>query len=285
MKINRISPQSHGYLRILTNIAKVPEKLYFIGQLPETRIPSVAVVGSRKPTNYGKEVTYQLAYDLAKRGVVIISGLALGVDGIAHQAALDVGGATIAVLANGVDSVHPSSHKTLADRITQTGGAIISEYEPGMTARGFQFLARNRIVSGLSDAVIVTEAAIRSGTLSTVSHALEQGKEVFVVPGNITSPMSSGCNSLIKQGAHLITSAEDVLEVIGPELLENQATLALGSNELEAKIIELLQKGVRDGDELQQLAEADISEFSVALTMMEINGLVRALGANQWTLK
>jgi len=285
MKINRISPQSHGYLRILTNIAKVPEKLYFIGQLPETRIPSVAVVGSRKPTNYGKEVTYQLAYDLAKRGVVIISGLALGVDGIAHQAALDVGGATIAVLANGVDLVHPSSHKTLADRITQTGGAIISEYEPGMTARDFQFLARNRIVSGLSDAVIVTEAAIRSGTLSTVSHALEQGKEVFVVPGNITSPMSSGCNSLIKQGAHLITSAEDVLEVIGPELLENQATLALGSNELEAKIIELLQKGVRDGDELQQLAEADISEFSVALTMMEINGLVRALGANQWTLK
>lgn len=162
---------------------------------------------------------------------------------------------------------------------------MISEYEPITEARDFQFLERNRIVSGLSDAVIVTEAASRSGTLSTVMHALEQGREVFVVPGNITSPMSAGCNNLIKQGAHPITCAQDVLEIIAPDLLQPQTSLALGSNPQESKIISLLQSGIRDGDELQLLSELDASEFSMTLTTMEISGTIRALGGNQWTLR
>jgi len=285
MKINNILPQDSKYLQIIDTIAKSPKRLYFIGKLPEKRLPTVAIVGSRKPTAYGREVTHKLAYDLARKGIIIISGLALGVDGIAHRAALEAGGTTLAVMANSVDVIYPATHENLAKDIINSGGAIISEYEPITEARDFQFLERNRIVSGLSDAVIVTEAAIRSGTISTVTHALEQGREVFVVPGNITSPMSAGCNSLIKQGAHPITCAEDVLEVVAPNLLQPQAMLALGNNEFESKIIELLQSGVRDGDELQILSKIDAIEFSKTLTMMEISGTIRALGGNQWTLK
>jgi len=285
MNINSISPLKHKYLQIIDTIANKPKRLYFIGQLPTERRPTVAIVGTRKPTAYGKEVTYQLAYDLAKRGVIIISGNALGVDGIAHRAALDAGGTTIAVLACGLNHMYPAAHKTLATDIIRSGGAIISEYEPEVEARDFQFLARNRIVSGLSDAVIVTEAASRSGTLATVNHALDQNREVFVVPGNITSPMSAGCNALLKQGAHPVTRADDILDIIAPDLIESQAFLPLGSTPLESKIIGLIQAGIRDGDQLQQESGADISEFSQALTMMEITGTIRALGGNQWTLR
>lgn len=285
MKINRISPLNHKYLQIVGTIANSPKKLHFMGKLPNRRIPTVAIVGTRKPTSYGKEVTYKLASDLASHGVVIVSGLAIGVDSIAHRAALDIGGITIAIVANGVDIIYPAANQRLAKDILDNNGAIISEYEPGVEARNYQFLERNRIVSGLSDAVIVTEAAIRSGTMSTATHALEQGRDVFVVPGNITSPMSAGCNNLIKQGAHPITCIEDVLEVIAPSLLQPQTALPLGSTPLESKIINLLQSGIRDGDELQIMSKSDSSEFSQTITMMEITGTIRGVGGNQWTLR
>lgn len=285
MKINKITPLDNNYLKIIDTIAKPPKKLYFIGKLPDSRIPSVAIVGTRKPTSYGREVTYKLAYDLAKKGVVIISGLALGVDGIAHKATLEAGGTALVVLANGLDTIYPASHRDIANKIVEGGGIVLSEYEPDVTPRKYQFLQRNRLISGLSDAIIITEASISSGTMSTATYALEQGKEVFVVPGNITSPLSAGCNKLIKQGANPITCAEDVLEIIAPDLLELQASLPLGNNALETKIISLLQSGVRDGDTLHEQTEAPISEFSQTMTLMEINGTIRALGGNQWTLK
>lgn len=285
MKINEIPPLDNKFLQVISTIDQSPKRLYFRGKLPAKRMTSVAIVGSRKPTAYGREVTTQLANSLARRGIIIISGLALGVDSIAHRSAIDAGGITIAVLANGVDIIYPAAHHGLARDILSSGGAIISEYEPGVRAMSHQFLERNRIVSGLSDAIIVTEAATRSGTLSTAAHALNQGREVFVVPGNITSPLSAGCNNLIKQGAHPITCADDVLEVIAPDLLRPQAILPLGGNKLESKIIQLIQSGIRDGDELQILSQAEISEFSTAVTMLEISGIVRALGGNQWTLK
>lgn len=244
----------------------------------------MAIVGTRKPTSYGKEVTARFAGELARKGIVIVSGLALGVDGIAHRAALEAGGTTLAVLANGLPEIYPATHKSLAEEILKSGGAIISEYEPHTSARPHFFLERNRIVSGLADAIIITEAAARSGTMNTAAHALDQGKEVFVVPGNITSPMSSGCNQLIKQGATPLISSEDVLAIIAPDLLTSQTTLPLGSNELETAIIQLITEGVRDGDELQQKVEASATELSTALTMLEINGTIRNLGANQWTL-
>lgn len=253
--------------------------------MPAGRKVSAAIVGSRKPTAYGKEVTHQLAYELAAKGVIIISGLALGVDGLAHRAALEAGGTTIAVLANGLPDIYPRAHSDLAQSIIARGGAVISEYEPGVEARGFQFLERNRLVSGLADAVIITEAAARSGTLNTAAHALEQGREVFVVPGNITSPLSRGCNALLRQGATPVTSVQDILEVIAPDLLRPQTSLALGSTPLESKILQLLLAGVRDGDELQRQSGATAASFSQALTMLEINGTIRPLGGNQWSMK
>jgi DNA processing protein len=140
-------------------------------------------------------------------------------------------------------------------------------------------------VSGLSDAVLITEAASRSGTLNTAAHALEQGRDVFVVPGNITSPMSAGCNQLLKQGATPVTCVEDILEVLAPQLLTEQTQLTLGSTPEEVLIITLLQNGVRDGDELQRKSEVEPSALSMTLTMLELNGTIRALGANQWTLR
>lgn len=285
MKINTLSPGNNNYTQILTSIAVVPKTLYYLGTMPSKRLPSVAMVGTRKPTPYGKEVTSRLAGELASRGIVIVSGMALGVDGIAHQAAINAGGVTIAVQANGLDRLYPSSHRQLGETIIKTGGAIISEYEPGTPGYPNQFLERNRIVSGLSDAILITEAAAHSGTLNTASHALEQGREVFVVPGNITSPLSAGCNQLLRQGAIPVTRVEDILEVIAPDLLQPQTQLALGDNPAQAAILAQLQQGIRDGDELQRLSGVSAAEFATELTMLEINGLVRSLGANQWTLR
>lgn len=285
MKINRISPDEHNFLQSIGSIAKKPKALYYTGTLPESRRHTVAIVGTRKPTAYGREVTAMLASELAKKGIVIISGLALGVDAIAHTAALDAGGTTIAVLANGLPDIQPSTNRQLAERILANNGAILTEYDEGTPALSHQFLARNRIVSGLSDAVIITEAAARSGTLNTAAHAIEQGRELFVVPGNITSAMSLGCNSLIKQGATPVTSVDDILEVIAPELLSGQATLFVTNNPLERKVLELLRGGLRSGDDVQQQIGCSATDLSTALTMLELGGAIRALGANQWTLR
>lgn len=285
MKINQIRPQDNKFTQIITSIAQVPKTLYYIGELPTERRPTVAIVGTRKPTRYGVEVTQRFAGELASKGVVIISGLALGVDAIAHRAALDAGGTTLAMQANGLAKLAPSSNRQLGEDIVQNGGAIISEYAPDESPRLWRFLERNRIVSGLSDAILITEASAQSGTMSTAKHALEQGREVFVVPGNITSPLSMGCNLLIKQGALPVTRVEDILEVIAPQLLKPQTQLALGDNPAQTAILQHLQAGVRDGDELQQLAGIPAGDFASELTMMEISGLVRSLGANQWTMR
>lgn len=283
MKINRINPDKHKYLQITDSIANKPKALYYIGKLPEERLPTVAIVGTRKPSAYGKEVAHRIAYDLARQGIVVVSGLALGIDSIAHRAALEAGGITLAVLGNSLDLIYPRSHNELANEITQRG-AILSEYEPPTSPRGYRFLERNRIVSGLSDAVIVIEAASRSGTLNTASHALEQGRELFAVPGNITSPLSAGCNALIRQGAHPLLSSKDILDLLAPTKHVHQQSLALGDTPLEAQILQLLGQGLRDGDILQQKTSATPADFSHTLTMLEIKGHIRALGANNWTI-
>lgn len=285
MKINCTSPQDNKYTSLLSNIVKPPKSLYYIGVLPNERLPTVAIVGSRKPTKYGNEVTERFARELAQRGVVIISGLAIGVDGIAHTTALEAKGLTLAVLGNGLPYIYPSTHTELAKRIVNQGGAIVTEYEEGRPVMSHQFLERNRIVSGLADAILITEAAARSGTLNTAAHALEQGKEVFVVPGNITSPMSVGCNQLLKQGARVATSVDDILEVIAPNLLSAQQSLALGNTPLETSVLEQLKSGVRDGDEIQTILGCTATDLSVALTMLELAGTIRALGGNQWTIR
>jgi DNA processing protein len=284
-KINSFLPQNHPYTQQIISIANSPKRLWLDGILPSTRVPSVVIVGTRKPTPYGKEVTYQLSYELAKRGVVIISGLALGVDGIAHQAALDAGGRTIAVLPTPIESIHPRMHRELAERIALNGGALLSEYGAEDPVFKANFVARNRIVTALSDGLLITEAAVRSGTLTTARFALEQGKPVMVVPGNITSPLSIGCNSLLKVGAAPITDVDDVLHELGLRDTTRQAALPLGANHEEAIILALLHSGVRDGDELHQKSNLTAALFNQTMTMLEINGAIRSLGANQWAIR
>ena len=291
MKINKIRPDEHNFTQILSNIADPPKSLCYIGKLPENNPPVVAIVGARKPTPYGTEVTQRIAYDLAKKGVVIVSGLALGIDAIAHKATLEAGGTTIGIVVNALPDISPRSNLALARSIVAQGGAIVSERaegDGGLIAK-WSFLERNRLVSGVADAVIITEATAKSGTLNTAGHALMQGKELFAVPGNITSPLSEGCNNILKQGAHPLTEARDVLEIIAPHLLGrtqgSQTQLLLGDTPAENTILQLLMTGVRDGEQLQQQSDLAPADFATALTMLEINGLIKPLGANQWTIR
>lgn len=285
MKINNISPLKNSYLKIVLDIAKPPKSLWYIGKLPEHRQPTIAIVGTRKPTAYGRQVTERLASELASRGVVVISGLALGVDAIAHQATLDAGGTTIAVLASALPEIRPLTNRALGERIVAQGGAIISESDGEEPIGRWSFVIRNRIVAGIADAVLITEASAHSGSLNTAMHALEQGKDVFVVPGNITSPSSAGCNLLLKQGAIPVTEVGDIIERIMPETAAQQTQLAFGANETEAAIITALKDGLRDGDEIQQTTGIDSKELSMAMTMLELKGAIKSLGANQWMLR
>lgn len=289
MEINRICPDEHIFTQRLASIANPPKSLCFMGTLPTSGAPVVAIVGSRKPSAYGREVTEQLASDLAKAGCIIVSGLALGIDGIAQRAALEAGGTVIGVIPNELPDISPQTNYKLAMNIIKNGGAILSEWKKGdgKVVNRWSFLERNRLVSGLADAVIITEAAERSGTLNTAAHALSQGRDVFAVPGNITSPLSAGCNALLKQGAYPVTEAKDILQIIAPEQLKkpDQNQLPLGSSPEETIIINLIASGVRSGDQLQQQSGLSASNFSTALTMLEINGVIKPLGANNWMLK
>lgn len=249
--------------------------------------PRVAIVGTRMVTTYGQAVTARLARELAAHGVVIISGLAIGIDGIAHTAALDADGFTIAVLPTPVEQIYPRSHQALAQRIIDNQGALVSEYPDKSPLYKTSFVARNRIVAGLADALLITEAAENSGTMHTATFALRQGLTVFTVPGNITSPTSAGTNNLIKQGATPVTQASDILDNLKlamPETFISMTKRVQGSNSDEQLLIELMENGVTDGNELLRQSQLDVSRFNHHMTMMEITAKIRALGANQWGL-
>lgn len=281
---SKVKTEQNEYLVGLVNIPDQVLSVRYLGKIPEKRLPTVAIVGSRKPTSYGKEITLRLARELAERGVVIVSGLALGHDALAHRGALDGGGITIGVVGHGLDTVYPRANEKLYDEIIEKGGAILSEYANDFGIYPVNFLQRNRIVAGLADVVVVVEANLRSGTLNTAAHALEQGREVMAVPGNITSPLSAGCNALIKQGAAPVTCVEDILEKLNmTEIVVEKLKPKL--NPHESKIYDLIKSGVIDGDKIQNKAKLSASDFSVAITMMEINGIVINLGANTFALK
>lgn len=268
----------------LRHIAQPPRALFGLGA--ELHIlqehPKVAIVGSRMPTAYGKQVTQKLAGELARAGVVILSGLALGVDSLAHQAALEVGGRTVAILPADLNHIYPHRHTELARRIVQNGGMLLSEYENCSRPHKSHFIARNRIIAALADIVIVTEAALKSGSLHTAQFALEQGREVMAVPGLITNPLAAGCNNLLRSGAAIATDSRDVLHLLG--LDAPQTRLPVGDTPQQQAIITALAQGAHDGAELLAHTKLDTSEFSQALTLLEVQGQVRPLGNNQWGL-
>jgi DNA processing protein len=270
---------------ILRQIPSPPKQLFWLGVHPNTLIsqPRVAIVGSRKVSAYGRTVTERLAGELARLGVVIVSGLALGVDAVAHQATLDAGGLTMAVLPTNLDSIYPASHFNLARQIIASGGGLISEYPPGTEAFPSNFIARNRLVSGLADVLLITEAAKNSGTMHTAGFALEQGRTVMAVPGNINSPGSEGCNNLIKAGATPVTATEDVLFVLGLRSGAGEQTSIFRGTDNEQKIFDLIRRGVADQEEIAVAARLEGPALSAALTMLEINGYIRA-ERGSWTL-
>jgi DNA processing protein len=286
MKVKKLTLTSKEFPEILKNIPQPPQKLYAIGELTSLlNLPRVAVVGSRKVTPYGRHVTQNLAYELARSGVVIISGLALGVDSIAHEACLEAGGKTIAVLPTSLDNMYPSSHRHLAKRIIENGGALVSEYESGMPGLKQNFIERNRLVSGLSEGVLIPEAAIKSGTLHTANFALDQGKTVMAVPGNITSQTSEGTNNLLKSGAVLVTEIEDIFQALKLERLGQQKELPLAANQAEQSILSMITQGITDGSLLLTKSGLTPSEFNQTLTMLEITGKIAPLGAGNWGIR
>ncbi|HSX44607.1 MAG TPA: DNA-processing protein DprA [Candidatus Saccharimonadales bacterium] len=284
MIVNTLKLNSKFLPTEFRHIANPPKQLFYRGNLENfANLPRLAVVGSRKASPYGRAVTIKIVSDLASRGIVIISGLALGIDSIAHQAALDADGCTVAVLACGVERIYPKSHYHLANRILQSGGVIISEYPEETEPLGYQFIARNRIISGLSDAVLITEAAEKSGSLHTANFALDQGRTVMAVPGNITSLTSQGTNNLIKAGAIPVTSTDDVLMAMG--LVSTRVTRSIqGANEHEEAILAQLRQGITDSAELQIKSQLAIPAFNQTLSMLEITGKIKPLGAGNWRL-
>lgn len=258
---------------------------------PCQRPKTVAIVGTRKPTDYGTNIARKLAYECAKRGVVVVSGLAYGIDSIAHRGALEAGGVTIGVLGTPIDQIYPRAHEQLAAEIIETGGCIMSELAPG--AKFYpktSFLERNRIISGLADVVVVVEAAERSGSLNTAAHALEQGKEVLAVPADITRPMSQGCNRLIRQGAMPYLGPEDVLDLLFPPQRKRRRTavqvpLIAGDTAEETVILRAISGGLSEGEAILASTGLEAAKFRQNLTMLEIKGRVVALGMNRWGLK
>ena len=301
-KINTIRPENDDFLQRLTTIALTPKMLYYNGVLPKNvvydekkgpeRPKTVAIVGTRKNTPYGKEVAYKLAFELAKRGVVIVSGLAFGIDSVAHKATVDAGGITVAVLGNPIGEIQPREHEALAKKILDQNGAIISEYTKNDQINyKSSFLKRNRLISGLADIVVVVEAAEHSGSLNTAMHALDQNRDLFAVPGNITSTLSQGCNKLIKQGAMPYTGPDDVLDLLFPPTKKKhnkksqQAELIFGDTREETIILQAIQAGESDGERLMKLANLSISEFNQIISILEIKGRVFPEGLNHWCLK
>ena len=232
---------------------------------------SVAVVGARACSSYGRHVARLLGRELAAAGLVVVSGLARGVDGEAHRGALEVCGLTVAVLGCGIDRDYPAAHRELAARIVAGGGLLVSEYAPGVEPAPWRFPARNRIVAGLSAAVVVVEARERSGALITADFALEEGREVFVVPGEITSALSAGSNGLLRLGATPLLASSDVLTAFGIEL---QPPVASGLADSAAAALSQIRDGVGGADEIGRATGLDAAALAVALSELELLGLV-----------
>ena len=217
MIIEEISIKNNEYPNQLKNIYDPPAKLYVLGNRSILNQKNFAIVGSRKATEYGKKVAMQISKELSEKSLNIVSGLAIGIDSYAHLGCLQVkdAGKTIAVLGSGLDVIYPKENRKLAEQIINSGGCIISEYPIGSKIEKNNFPQRNRIISGLSEGILVVEASKKSGALITAEFGIEQGKEVFAVPGDINREQSEGCNLLIKDGANVVTSSQDIIYVIG----------------------------------------------------------------------
>lgn len=272
---NQLLLGDEAYPEWLRQIPDRPECLYYRGNIELLKEPMLAVVGTRKPTAYGIWATNVLVSEVAKQ-FVVVSGLAYGIDELAHQTTIAVGGKTVAVLGSGLDakSIYPAKNRVLAERIVATGGLLLSEYPDGSEPLPFHFPLRNRIIAGLAQKLIVIEAGEKSGTLITAGLALDYNREVWAVPGPINSRLSKGTNYLISQGARPVLGVEDLRAEMG--LVQEELPLDLDEN--EAKVVDILKAGEVHIDELARMGGFDISELSGILTLLEMKQIVKNVG-------
>jgi DNA processing protein len=280
LSINYVTFFDKGYPENLKGLDDAPLVLYYKGSIKRSDKNAVAIVGSRKATSYGREAAGKFAAELAYYGVTIVSGLAFGIDVIAHKACLDAEGRALAVLASGLDIITPVSNSWLADQIIRSGGALVSEHPLGHKPQKSDFPERNRIISGLSKAVLIVEGAKKSGTLHTASHAAEQGRQVFAVPGPITSVMSEAPNYLIQNGAKLVISTQDILSELDMQLKTDHEEMEkiMPEGKDESVILSLLENEPLHLDEIVRISGLTAPLVSSKLTVMEIKGLVKNMG-------
>lgn len=274
-----------AYPRNLLNIAAPPPVLYVQGQLGPADEWAVGVVGTRHPSTYGKEAARELATGLAASGVTVVSGLARGIDAIAHKAALEAGGRTIAVLGSGLDNIYPAEHRQLAESIAGAG-AVVSDYPLGTRPDSANFPPRNRLISGLSKGVVIVEAGEGSGALITADYAAEQGRDVFAVPGSIFNQNARGTNKLLQQGAKLVLGVSDILEELNFAMVAEQqaARIVLPVDPTEQQLLAHLSAEPVHIDELGAQVNMPMSQVSGTLALMELKGLVRQVGGMNYVV-
>lgn len=271
--------QDETYPQRLKEIDQPPPVLYIRGDYLPDDLFAVAIVGTRRVTAYGRQITEELAAYLASNGITVVSGLARGVDAIAHQTALKSGGRTIGVLGSGVDKIYPPEHRGLAEKMMESG-AIMSDYAPGTPPDASNFPPRNRIISGLSLAVVVIEAGETSGALITAEFAAEQGREIFAVPGSILAPQSKGTNKLIQNGALPLLSINDLMQALDLRRVGDQkaARKSIPADETEARLMNVLSEEPLHVDEIRNQTALPIEKVSATLALMELKGMVRQVG-------
>ncbi|WP_417530632.1 DNA-processing protein DprA [Marinobacter lipolyticus] len=282
--IRLITPGDDDYPEPLRHIHDAPLVLYCLGRRDLLARDQIGMVGSRNATRAGLDHARKFAAALGDQGFLVTSGLALGIDGAAHAGALDAGHPTLAVIGSGFDRLYPSQHRKLAERIIDQG-LLISEYPPGVRARAAHFPQRNRIISGMSRGVLVVEAGLKSGSLITARLALEQGREVFAIPGSVHSPVARGCHHLIKQGARLVETVDDVLEELGawwsPSLVaesaESQQALATDLDAREIAVLKALGYDPQSTDQLCSETGLPADQLMQSLLLLELQGLVSSV--------
>ncbi len=276
-KYKLVNFDNNDYPESLKKIDNPPKKLYCAGDISLLKSKMVAVVGSRKFTSYGREISGLVSRELARVGITVVSGMAYGIDAFAHEGAINVSGKTVAVLGTGINKVYPAANRGLMDKIYEEG-LLISEFEPDFPGKKYTFPLRNRIISGLSSHVIIVEAGIKSGALITANYALEQGKEIYSVPGNIMNYASAGTNKLIYDGATPLINIKDLVNDIGVEFIENKDELkGLGEDEKTFALMIKENSGIT-ADEIYEMTNKKMSSINAIITILELKGVIRTFG-------
>ena len=288
-----INENNNGFPELLRRIKNSPQILYVKGNISLLNKPSIAIVGSRNYSEYGKKMAKKFTKELVNEGFAIVSGLAHGIDSFAHEECINSGGKTIAVIASGFNYIYPEENKKLYEKILRTGGCIITEYPPDIEAKKEYFPTRNRIISGLSLGTLVIEASFRSGTSITAKYCMQQNRKLFCIPNSIESKNAMGTNNLIKKGANLVTKVEDITQVIGEisdkvqvenvDIKENEENNNLSGKEL------LIYKNVKDkpksADELAIVTGFSITDVNIILSMLEIENYIVKSSTNMYKVK